>query len=266
MGHARLTELRNASEKTGLSIRKNDPLELEDFLAQWRIELKRQGAGWEGRRAVSELKRKEMYEFLLCEKKSDTEWQAEDLFTRIVDEMKAYRKEATGRLARECFEEIDDILRGVTGTIQKKEGETDAPRLKALLSDLRKEVERTRKTVERLMQERRDRHFGIWQHLWPEIPRKYFVSKKIDLDSRLQVGLGRMFADYLRPSERHNRASMETIARLILLAYRVGGLSYEDEAGTRMHGTRRKLTVRNIRENLRFAGLHKAASFRGNRT
>jgi hypothetical protein len=182
-----------------------------------------------------------------------------------VEEMKEHRKEAVGRLAKEYFDEVDKFLSSMTGKIQKKEDRTAVPRLKTLLSELRKEVERTQKTVGRLRQERRDWHFGVWQHLWPEIPRKNLVSRKIELDTRLQVELGKMLADYLRPEDQRERVSMETIARLIFLAYRVGGFTYEDASRTHVFGTRRNLTVRNIRDNLRYAGIEKAESFRGKR-
>jgi hypothetical protein len=119
--------------------------------------------------------------------------------------------------------------------------------------------------VGQLKEERRNWHVGVWQQLWPEIPRKNLVSRKIELDTRLQVELGKMLADYLRPEDRHERVSLETIARLILLAYRVGGLAYKDESGTRLNSTNRNLTVRNIRDNLGCAGIEKAENFRGRR-
>ena len=263
MEHARHRELRNPSEKYGAANRKKDPLEFEEFLVRWRSELRRQSVDWDGRRAVAELKRKKMYEFLGCYKKSDTEWLAEDLLIRILDEMQRYRRETVDRLEKEYFDRADEFLRSMQGKIQEKEDETALPGLKALLSSLRKKVERTRTTVGKLMRDRSDWHFGVWQQLWPEIPRKNLVSRKIELDTRLQRELGKKLADYLRTGKRRERVSWETIARLILLAYRVGELTYDDESGTNIHSTGHKLIVRNIRENLRNGGLHKAATFQG---
>jgi hypothetical protein len=112
-------------------------------------------------------------------------------------------------------------------------------------------------------QSRRDWHFGLRQRLWPkELRRKNLVARKIELDTRLQLEMAKMFTEYLRPKSKRNRVSLETIARLIFLAYRVGGLTYEDESGTHVYGTERNLTVRNIRENLRNAGLQRAVNFR----
>jgi len=134
--------------------------------------------------------------------------------------------------------------------------------LASLLGDLSKYIERKRDTALWLKERKRNSHYGgIWQHMWPEVPRKSFVSRRIELDTRLQVELGKQLAFYLRPLG----VSLETIARLVLLAYLVGELASEEKtekARIRTHFTGRILTVRNIRDNLRYAGLHKAEMFR----
>ena len=73
-----------------------------------------------------------------------------------------------------------------------------------------------------------------------------------------------MFSDYLRPKnvKKVKKVKLETIARLILLAYRVGGLAGMDGEVTRTIPTSRVLKVRNIRDNLREAGVQNAASFK----
>lgn len=268
MEDQRPVELRNDPEKAGAAIRKKAPLEFEQFLREWRRRLQEGGWGWEGDKAVAELRGKEkkgkgkkeetsLLDFLLCKKRSETDWQAEDLFGRIVDEMRAYRTEAEDRIAREYFSEVDEFLEGIAEKVQKKEERTRIPRLKRVLADLRREVERTQKKAGRLMKERRNWHFGIWQHLWPEVPRKNLVLRKKDLDTRLQLELGKAFAYYLKPEG----VSLETVARLIFLAYRVGGLLHAEGGWTGMTLAGGILKVRNIRENLRYGGLHKAESF-----
>ena len=265
MNHLVPTAVRTASHKNGAANRKKkDPLEFEEFLARWRSGLRAQNVVWEGRRAVAELKRKKMYEFLLCETKSAT-WQAEDLLCRMVDEMKAYRTEAMSGLAKERFDYVDEFLSREIDRFQAKEDKTTLPSLKALLARLKREIERARKTVGTLKQQKRDWHFGAWRHFWPKkLLRKNLVSRKIELDTQLQVELGKMLADYLRPKERGERVSLETIARLILLAYLAGELAREEkETGMiRTYTTDHILTVRNIRDNLRYANLPKARSFR----
>jgi hypothetical protein len=130
-----------------------------------------------------------------------------------------------------------------------------------LLKELRKKVERTRKAAGWLRKEKKNRHVGVWQQVWPKIPRRNLVSRRIELDTRLQVELGKMLADYLRPEG----ISLETIARLILLAYWAGGLSEMDGDVIRTTYTGRELKVRNIRENLRESRLHKARNFKKKR-
>jgi hypothetical protein len=71
-----------------------------------------------------------------------------------------------------------------------------------------------------------------------------------------------MLADYLRPEG----ITLETIARLILLAYWAGGLCGMDGEVVRTSYTNRELKERNIRDNLRGIKLHKAASFKRDRS
>jgi hypothetical protein len=261
MEQADSTKLRNASEKRGAETRKKDPLELEEFLKEWRFQLRTKGTEWEEPLAVAQLQRKKMFEFLLSEEKSETKWQAEDLFGRILDEMKSYRQEAMGRLIKEHYDDLDEFLNGLIRKIQTKEENVRIAELKSLLKDLRKTVERTRKMAGWLRKNRRNRHFGVWQHRWPEMLRNNLVSGKFELDKRLQIELGKMLADYLRPEG----ISLETIARLILLAYWAGGLSEMIGDEIRTTYTGRELKVRNIRDNLRGIELHKAASFKKHR-
>lgn len=254
--------LRTASEKAAAAIRKHDPLESERFLVRWRSGLEARDAVWQGTFAVAEVRRKGMLDFLLVKRKSKTnQWQAEDLLSRMVDEMKEYRREAGSRLAKEHFDAVDQFLRGLTRKIQAKEDGTTEPSLKALLKRLKREVDKERKTVGALRQQRKDSHGGTWQQFWPELPRKNLVSRKLELDTRLQLELGKMLAGYLRPEDKRERVSLETIARLILLAYLAGGLAYEDTGKIRTHNTDRILRVRNVRDNLVYARLHKAKSF-----
>jgi hypothetical protein len=254
--------LRNASNRRVAAIRKEDPLELEVFLKEWRLRLIRKGKVWKGPLAVAELRRKKVFEFLLCERKGKYDWRAEDLLSRILCELKAYREESNGRLAKEYFDDADEFFNGLIRKIQKEESKSNIRELKSLLEGLRKKVERTRKATHWLKERKRNWHYGVWQRSWRKVPRKNLVSRKIELDTRLQVELGKMFGDYLGPEG----VSLETIARLILLAYWVGGLATMNGKKNQAICTNRVLKVRNIRDNLRFARLHKAVSFRGNRT
>jgi hypothetical protein len=260
------TKLRNLPEKKGVVIRKKDPkdpleLEFEEFLKRWRDGLKRRSYIWQGPRAVAELQRKKMFAFLLCKKRSDTDWQADDLLRRIVSEMRAYRTDTTSRLMKEYFDDADEFLRGVINKMQKAEDGTKIGSLQFVLQDLKKKAGRARETVARLRKNKKNWQFGMWQHGWPEVPRRNLVSRKKELDTRLQAELGKMLADYLRPAG----ISLETIARLVLLAYWAGGLFEPKDGKSPKTDAGGILTVRNIRENLRDAKLHKAKSFRRRR-
>ena len=263
MEHTRSVELRNPSEKTGAASRKKekDPLEVDEFEKHWRLQLGMRGKKWAGPVAIAELKRKGMYEFLLGKQ---VEVNAQILIERVVEELKAYQKEAQGVLAKEHFDDIDNFLKRELERIQAKEDRMRVSSLKALLARLRAKVEAARRSLDAIKRQKRDWQFG-WQQFWPELPRKHLVERRIELDTRLQVELGKIFADYLRPEDRRERVTLETIARLVLLAYLVGGQAAEEKQTglIRTHGTRRTLTVRNIRDNLRYSGLHKARNFRG---
>jgi hypothetical protein len=239
-------ELRIASEKRGVANRK-DPLEFGTFLAGWQKLLRGKGGAWDGERAIRELKAKGVYEFLVFEKQSDNEWRSSDIFSRILDEMKAYRTEAEHRRIREYFDEVDEFLKKECEKVQKQENPIPLQDLKLLLQNLRKEVERTRKALAGLKKRREEWQFGQWKHLWPDSPRKNLVRKKIELDTRLQVEIGKVFGDYLFP----NGISVETVARLILLSYFAAELAEVVDGMPTAKYTGKALKVRNIRDILR---------------
>jgi hypothetical protein len=265
MGSENATELRVPSKGSVISNRRPDPLEFDIFLRDWRIHLRKPGPDWDGLRAVAELRGKKMLHFLLCEKKpyrtksgrmeqqdNWPEWQPHDLLRRLTLEMKIYRHEAEARLVDRDFREVDDFLRGILQRITKRENQTRFKEFRAVFFDLRKRIERARN---RLAGFRKWEFAGL---LWPELPRVNRITRAIDRDTRLQVELGKMFADYLR----QNGVSLETIARLVLLAYLVGKLAAKDKDDIRTIYTDQIITVRKVRDKLRYKGLHKAARFR----
>lgn len=235
---------------------------LDEFVTRWRSELKKGDVVWGGRFAVSELRRKGIYDFLVGNGKSGTGWQSQDLCERIVDEISDYLSEAKS-LTKSRFDKIDAFLQSLAEKVRKHEEKAADSTIKALLKRLQKDVEKYQRSAERLRQERRDWHFGAWKSLWPEVPRKNLVVRRIDLDTRLQVEVFKVLADYLGPEEGRKRVNLETIARLVLLVYLAAGLAHENETGIIVaHATGVKVSVRNIRENVRNAGLHKAKGFR----
>ncbi len=82
-----------------------------------------------------------------------------------------------------------------------------------------------------------------WEQFWPRRPRSETISRGIDLDTRLQLQCAKMFRIFL-PA-----ASVQTIARLIVLVYLVTGLAIETTYGLSIVRRRRPITVRSVREN-----------------
>jgi hypothetical protein len=244
-------QLRNGLEKREGPNRK-DPLERDRFLAKWRLLLRRQADSWVVR-AVAELKAKGIFEFLMCENRSNGEWQARDLFQRVLREMWLYREEAQHGLVKDCYSEIANFLKVEEVRIHKKACLVHVQEVSTLLQDLRKKVQRARKTLDALRERRQKWTHGQWQRLWETVPRKNLVPRNIELDTRLQVEIGKMFADYLVLEG----VSVETIARLIILVYRAGELCAMYEGEVRTIYTNRALDVRNIRDILRGRGIGK---------
>lgn len=249
-----------------MAIRKSDPLDFKEFLTKWRQGLRRPSPDWEGPRAVAELRQKKMLNFLLCKKKpyrtksgkkewhdNWPDWQPEDLLRRVADEVRAYRHQSEARLVDRDSKELEDFLQGILQRIKKREGQTRFGEFGVALSDLKECVERARNRVAGF------RKWELDSIVWPELPRTNRTIKAIDRDTRLQVELGKMFADYLR----QNRVSLETIARLILLAYLAGGLAAKDRDDIRTIYTNHVITVRKVRDKLRYKKLHKAGRFKG---
>ena len=242
-------QLRNAPEKKGIPIRKSAP-DFDAFVKEWKVRLKRKGEDWEGKQAVAELQATDNYEFLLHGDSHRFDW----LFGQIIEELEVYLKESEDGLVKEHYKSAYKTLRRVSTVIQKEEKSNKVVRLQSLFRRLREYVEKEIPDV--------DYNNGLrkagstsFQQLWPEVPRPTFVERRMDLDSRLQMELGKLFASFL------GDISMATIARLILLTYRVGGLAAKKDGKTHIITTNKIVTVRTIRDKIEAARLHKAQFF-----
>ena len=302
MPHAQLARLRNAPEKQTGAIR-NEELEYDAFLAKWRNGLNGRGMEWEGRLAVAELKRKDAFEFLLCDGKRAHNRQTQHLFRKMFHEIKVYRKEAQGRPLKQLIDEVDKRFIAIEEKFQKEMDQESNPDLKRVYESLRADIygKRGRLLAIRVLTPKK---FGFWvEMIWRDLPSRNMAARTIELDTRLQVELGKVLVFYLR----EKKVSLRTIARLVLLAYWAGGLSGlgeipvkvskkkgkkdGEEEGTEVNEvpqevsqqggreekgtatstptvtatkailTGQPLKVRNIHDNLREAGLHRAAAF-----
>ena len=294
--------LRNAPNKNRGGIRSNTP-QFDAFLAKWRAGLKRRGNEWEGGIAVAELERADALDFLLGEGKWEPECQKQHLFRKMFHEINVYRKEAQVRPIKHHIDEVERRLIALAKTIQKKKDKESNTDLKRVYERLRVKIYGARGTLKAL-RIFPNMKFGFWvEMIWRDLPSRNMVARTIELDTRLQVELGKVLVFYLR----EKKVSLRTIARLILLAYWAGDLSglgeipvkvskkkgkkEEEEEGTEVNEvpqevsqqggreekgtatstptvtatkailTGQPLKVRNIHDNLREAGLHRAAAF-----
>jgi hypothetical protein len=274
-----MTGLRNGSNKRG---EQSVTPDFNAFLAKWRAGLRGSGGEWNGILALAELKRRGVFKFLLGEGKWEHDRQTQHLFRKMFYETGVYRKEAApGRFAMEYLGEGGALLLATARKFHKQENRVPVEDLKRILKSQWESNIRAAARV-RFLEMQQELKFGFWEEMiWRDLPKRKVVARKIELDTRLQVELGKVLAFYLREKE----VSLRTIAHLILLAYWAGSLSkvsevpqevsqqaHEEEEGsatstetvtlTTAIYTRRPLRVRNIYDNLREAGLHKTAIFK----
>jgi hypothetical protein len=262
MTHAMRTALRIAKKREGVGTRKNLS-EFDAFMKEWRDGLKREGQGWDGTRAVAELKRKGMLEFLMAEGGAQNGRATRHLFRRMFHETQSYKKELAGSLLKERLDRVDESLRRIQVKVQREKDLANDTEIEEILQRLGADILKARVAVRWSTFNREKLNFGFLQELlWPEVPRRRLVSRRIEADTRLQIELAKVLMLYLR----QKGISLETIARLILLAYWAGGLSEAESGFSRSRLTGRALKVRNIRENLRDAKLHDAPGFGLKRT
>jgi hypothetical protein len=262
MNRPKKAALRNAANKKGVAIRKNDA-EFKAFMEQWRKGLKNRGKEWEGIAAVAELKHKGMFEFLLDESSHAHSRAMQHLFRRMLHEIQSYKKELSGPLAKKRLDKLEDFLERTGTTLQAEQRLAKSREIKEILQRLSTHINEARGAISWSKFKQAKLHFGFSQELlWPEAPRRSLVSRRMELDTSLQVELGKVLLFYLR----QKRVSLETVARLILLAYWAGGLSEVSGDFSRSMLTGRILNVRNVRENLRDAKLHKAPGFSNERS
>jgi hypothetical protein len=280
MPHAKLAGLRNGSNKSG---EQSVTPDFTAFLAKWRAGLRGSGGEWDGILTLAELKRRDVFKFLLGEGKWEHDRQTHHLFRKMFYEIGVYRKEAApGRFAREYLGEGGALLLATAHKFYEEENRVPVEDLKRILKSQWQSNIRAAAQV-RFLEVEQERKFGFWEEMiWRDLPKRNVVARKIELDTRLQVELGKVLIFYLR----EKKVSLLTIAHLILLAYWAGNLSEVSEVPQKVAQqeereeggsatstetvtlttaiyTRRPLRVRNIYDNLREAGLHKTAIFKG---
>ena len=234
----------------------------ETFLRQWRAALRSPNESWDGWRAVAELRRagytvranqspKEnerisMFDFVFCDPAH--RWRPRKMFSHILDEVEDYKNK---RLTWEEPYRKTELFLARTGRstfLRSKQVGTEA--LKQLLMNTAKLIEEQRCLVKNLRSATRRSPLGVWERLWPNHVRSATVNRGIDLDTRLQLQIAKMFRTFLHKDE---GVSLRTIARLVVLAYHVAGLAttVSKDEPLRLVGSPRTITVRSVEEILR---------------
>jgi hypothetical protein len=241
-----MLDLRLDAEKEGVGNR-NDPL--ARFVNKWSALLDHPDQAWEGPLATAELRRKQVLTFLHPRGARGLSWHLRDLFGTLLEEMKLYRDEALGRLLKEYYRDAHEFLKRETIKIQKRRHKTRLPDIKAVFQSVEEQMKRAEGKLSLLEQRRRQWRYGASEHLWHDVPRQNLVEGKPQLDTRLQTQMGKILFDYLF----QEHVTIETIARLIVMAYCAGELAEWDREAEALRTTftHRSLTVRNVRDLLR---------------
>lgn len=254
---------RNDPVKGEVAIRKKDTQSYDAFVAKFRRGLRGKVLGWEEDTALPELERKGMVAFLCGEGELVQHSQLRHLFGAIFHQVRVYRKDTERFEVRDDFNEADQLLKAEEKRNQREENRARLEDLRLFFKDRRVSILHATGVVAYLRVKRDTSTYGFWEELiWPDVPIRKVVARKIELDTRFQIEVGKVLAFYLR----ERRVSLRTIARLILLAYWAGNLSECTEKFTQSKYTGRAIRVKNIYDNLRDAGLHKAVSYKAKRS
>jgi hypothetical protein len=234
----------------------------ESFLKQWRAALRSPSESWDGWRAVAELRRAgytrrsnlspeendriSMFDFVFCNPVH--RWRPREMFTNILDEVEDYkRKKLTGE---EQYRKTELFLARIGRSTFLQSKRVGAETLERLLMNTANLIEEQRHLVKNLRSPTQRSPLGVWERLWPNHVRSARVNRKIDLDTRLQLQIAKMFRTFLHKDE---GVSLRTIARLVVLAYKVVGLADAKSEGGILYiaNSPRTITTRSVEEILR---------------
>jgi hypothetical protein len=218
---------------------------LESFIRAWKESFLSPNEVWEGQRAVMELKRHgDCMGFVLCRPNRGV--MPREMLRLVLVEVRAYEesKRAWQREFKTAELFLSDIYRQTMGW----SGKTQDATLKKLLENTAAEIENQRVELKRY----RDGILpvGYFEMFWERFPRADVITRRIDIDTRLQLQLAKIFRTFLRKDD---GVSTITIARMVVLVYKICSLAVErqSEGHLCLPGGKRKITVRNVEEKLR---------------
>jgi hypothetical protein len=231
------------------------------FLKQWRDELTTSTAGWDGFRAIEELKRagysegndrRSMITFVRCD--PDEKSRPLEMLRKVFAEVTDYKKRR--RAWQKEFRDVDAFMAKLRKSVDLKQAETNGRLLKRLLSNTGLAIKRRHRILANFKSGSPGRPpLGPWERLWSQHARAEIINREIDLDTRLQVQCAKMFRIFLHEDE---GVSLRTIARLVVLVYKASGLASEiwKDGFLRLPDSQRAITVRSVEEKLRRKGKH----------
>lgn len=175
----------------------------------------------------------------------------------MVSAMKEYCRRQAKRLDQPQFRESQKFLMAISKKIERRRNKMTISAIQFRLQKLENFIHESIQAMESDWElARSSSPTELVAFLWPEIGRT--PPRKIELDTQLQIQLGECLATFL------TGMTLQTIARLICLAYVVGGLA-KIETGKMLLNYpegKRNLCVNNVAHNLRYAKFQKAEMFK----
>jgi hypothetical protein len=162
MGRLPTHALRFGAEKGGAPNRK-DPLEFDTFVVKWRELLEGRGIAGELGQAIAELRQRKVLNFLFLIEGRGVSWKAHDLLGTILDEMRAYRNEACGRLTKGYYSDAKKFLHDEIKRIQRQKERNQISEIRGLLESVEKKLSRSIQMLDWLKERRQNWSFGVWQ-------------------------------------------------------------------------------------------------------
>ena len=239
----------------------------ELFLEQWRAALRSPNEWWDGWRAVAELRsagytlsskssprdreRVSMFDFVLCT--PGHRWRPRTMLGHILDEIEDYRQQK--HAWEEEYRKTEVFLARIERSVTVQSKRVGDEPLKQLLKNTASLIEKQRRLVNNLRNPTQRSPLGVWERLWSNHARKASINREIDLDTRLQLQIAKMFRTFLHKDE---GVSLRTIARLVVLIYKVAGLASIDSRDLHLVlvGSQRTMRWCSVEEILRRNRIH----------
>jgi hypothetical protein len=187
-----------------------------------------------------------MFDFVFC--KPAHRWRPRKMLCHILDEVDDYKKQKLTR--EEQYRKTELFLARIGRSTALQGKRVGAETLKQLLKNTARLIEEQRRLVRSLRNPTQRSPLGVWEQLWGSHVRKSSINREIDLDTRLQLQIAKMFRTFLHKDE---GVSLRTIARLVVLVYKVAGLASIDSKNETLviAGSPRTITWRSVEEILR---------------